>query len=64
MDGRTDTASYRDAYDASKKSVLYDSRPMALTVSDYSKEYADFVVIERSSNGSQLEFREVNDLGS
>ena len=27
---------------------------MALTVSDYSKEYADFVVIERSSNGEKI----------
>ena len=35
---------------------LYDSRPMALTVSDYSKEYADFVVIERSSNGRKNDY--------
>ena len=33
---------------------LYDSRPMALTVSDYSKEDADIVVIERSSNGEKM----------
>ena len=29
---------------------------MALTVSDYSKEYADFVVIERSSNGRKNDY--------
>ena len=27
---------------------------MALTVSDYSKKYADFVLIERSSNGEKI----------